>query len=215
MIYKHIVWDWNGTLLNDAEACSSSVNQMLKKRNMGSLTLEEYRDRIVFPVINLYYEAGFDMEKESFKILCDEYINSYIAMASVINIQDDALNVLKGFAKIGLTQHIVSASGFEILMKQIKYYNLSQYFTNILGQKDNQAESKVHLAKNLIERTNCNPREVLFIGDTIHDAEVSKEVGFDCFLVSNGHCSEWRLKDTGYPVFENLTSLYQSILIAR
>lgn len=211
MAYKHIVWDWNGTLLNDAEACTRAVAQMLEMRNMGSLTLEEYRDRIVFPVINLYYEAGFDMEKENFESICEEYINNYISQAALITIQQDAFKVLDQFQRKGLTQHIVSASGLDILMKQVEFYQLRPFFTHILGQKDNQGESKVHLARQLLELVDCDPKEVLFIGDTIHDDEVTKEAGFDCCLVANGHCSSARLVATGSPVYPNLTALYTEL----
>ena len=37
------------------------------------------------------------------------------------------------------------------------------------------------------------PREVLLVGDTIHDYEVSQEIGCDCLLVANGHQSYERL----------------------
>ena len=57
---------------------------------------------------------------------------------------------------------------------------------------------------------NCEPDEMLFIGDTIHDFEVAQEAGMRCCLVSNGHCSEERLKATGVPVYKNLTELYEN-----
>ncbi len=177
---------------------------------MGSLSLEEYRKRIVFPVINLYYEAGFDMEKESYEAICDEYIQNYLKNSDLIQIQKDAAEVLQGFQQLGIKQHIVSASGQEILLEQVKKCGLLSYFTHILGQKDNQAESKAHLGKKLVELTGCNPQEVLFIGDTVHDYDVACESGFDCRLVANGHCSRERLEATGVPVHENLTALFES-----
>ncbi len=211
MDYKHIVWDWNGTLLNDAEACAHAVAEMLEKREMGTLTLEEYRDRIVFPVINLYYIAGFDMEKEDFKSICDEYIENYLKCFPSLRIQNDARDILQKLKDKGLSQYIVSASGLDILLKQVRHYGLEEFFIHILGQKDNQGDSKVHLAQQLIALTQCRPEEVLFIGDTLHDDEVAKEAGFDCCLVANGHCSSERLVKTGSPVYENLTAMYEAL----
>ena len=41
--YKHIVWDWNGTLLDDAWLCVEVLNQMLSQRGQTAITLEFYR----------------------------------------------------------------------------------------------------------------------------------------------------------------------------
>lgn len=110
-----------------------------------------------------------------------------------------------------MSQHIVSASELGLLRRQVEHYGLMEYFTHILGQKDNQADSKVHLAMKFLDITHCCPEEVLFIGDTLHDHEVAGEAGFDCCLVANGHCSRSRLESTGAPVFDNLTVLYQTL----
>ncbi len=58
-----------------------------------------------------------------------------------------------------------------------------------------------------MDELHYGPHEVLFIGDTIHDHEVAKLIGADCVLVSNGHVSRERLKNTGAPVFEDLTGV--------
>lgn len=211
MKYKHIIWDWNGTLLNDAEACTEAVAQMLAKRNLGTLTLEEYQSKIVFPVINLYYDAGFDMEKEDYQSICDEFTQNYANLSPSIQIHSDVREVLQKIKDKGLSQYIVSASELETLLRQVEHYGLKGFFVHILGQKDNQGESKNHLAQKLVTLTQCRPEEVLFIGDTLHDHEVAAEAGFDCCLVANGHCSRERLKATGAPVYENLTALYQAV----
>ncbi|NLU53151.1 MAG: HAD family hydrolase [Clostridiaceae bacterium] len=211
MKYRHIVWDWNGTLLNDAEACTRAVSLILEKRNKGKVSVEEYREKLVFPAINMYYDSGITFENESYEDICNEYITNYINSSDLIDLHKDAGTVLENFRKRGLSQHIVSASGRDILYEQVEKYNLTQYFTHILGQENNMAESKVHLAEKLKHLIGCDPKEVLFIGDTLHDFEVAKEVGFDCRLVSNGHCSKSRLLTSGVPVYTNLTELYNDL----
>lgn len=211
MKFKHIVWDWNGTILNDADACAKAVNDMFEKRNLGKVTLEDYRKKIVFPVINLYQKSGFDLEKEDYQDICTEYIRNYLKYSAGITLHKDSVLVLDEFRKKGMIQHIVSASGNDILKKQVSCYGVEQYFTNILGQADNRADSKINLARKLVRLTGDKPDEMLFIGDTIHDFEVANEVGFRCALVSNGHCSEERLTATGAPVFASLSELYDHL----
>lgn len=210
MKIKHIVWDWNGTLLNDAVASAKAVDDVLNKRKLGRVPLELYRRKIMFPVINVYIESGLDLEKESYQEICDEYIETYLKEAANINLHSDAQFVLKILKDRGLAQHIVSASDSKILQDQINHYELNHFFDNILGQENNQADSKVSLARHLLTLVDVDAQHMLFIGDTIHDYEVAKEAGMQCVLVSNGHCDEQRLKNTGVPVYENLTSILES-----
>lgn len=210
MRLKHIVWDWNGTILNDTEASCKAVSDLFINRNLGSISIDMYRDKIVYPVINIYIEAGFDFNNETFQEVCDEYLENYLNNSHLISLHRDVQTVLKLFENKGLEQHIVSASDSGVLTQQIKDYGLGSYFVNILGQDNNRADSKIFLAEKLVSLVSCESNEMLFIGDTIHDFEVAQEAGMRCCLVSNGHCSEERLKATGVPVYKNLTELYES-----
>jgi phosphoglycolate phosphatase len=169
-----------------------------------------YKNKIVFPVIDLYHEAGFDFEKESFQDVCDEYLANYLDNSHLIGLHGDVVSILNKFKSKGLEQHIVSASDSGVLANQIEEYGIRSLFVNIFGQDNNRADSKAHLAKRLVGVVNCSPNQMLFIGDTIHDFEVAMEAGMNCCLVSNGHCSEERLKSTGVPVYRNLTELFEN-----
>ena len=69
MPYKHIIWDWNGTLLDDGWLFVDVMNTILKRRKMNTITLEKYREIFGFPVKNYYIKLGFDLEKEPFEDL--------------------------------------------------------------------------------------------------------------------------------------------------
>ena len=76
-LYKHIIWDWNGTLLDDAWLFVDIMNNVLKGRNMNTINLEKYRDIFGFPIENYYKRLGFDILKEPFEILGLEFIKEY------------------------------------------------------------------------------------------------------------------------------------------
>ena len=69
--YKYIVWDWNGTLLDDISASLASVNDMLIKRNMDIIDIVRYKECIGVPII-CFYEQVFDLEKEEYEDLLRE-----------------------------------------------------------------------------------------------------------------------------------------------
>ena len=54
--YTHIIWDWNGTLLDDAWLCVDVMNGMLRERRLPTRTLDQYKEVFDFPVRN-YYET--------------------------------------------------------------------------------------------------------------------------------------------------------------
>ena len=60
MKYKHIIWDWNGTLLDDTWLCVEGINNSLKKRSLQTITKEIYRKVFSFPVEDYYKRLGFD-----------------------------------------------------------------------------------------------------------------------------------------------------------
>ena len=84
---------------------------------------------------------------------------------------------------------------------------LRKYFDNIIGLDNIYAGSKTHLGLMLIEQLNLPGNEVLFIGDTLHDAEVAKAMGVDCVLISNGHQVKETLMVNYNLVFEDLKIL--------
>ena len=64
MKYKHIIWDWNGTLIDDRRFCIDIMNEVLKKRQMETMTEEWFLDNFCFPVKDYYLKLGFNFEKE-------------------------------------------------------------------------------------------------------------------------------------------------------
>jgi phosphoglycolate phosphatase len=66
--FDSIIWDWNGTLLNDVEVAINSINRLLYDRNLVPLTLERYLDVFTFPVQDYYEVIGFDLINEPFEI---------------------------------------------------------------------------------------------------------------------------------------------------
>ena len=75
--FKAIIWDYNGTLLNDLEIGIESINLMLSKRNLPLLTSESYREVFTFPVKDYYEKVGFDFEKENWDLTAQEFITNY------------------------------------------------------------------------------------------------------------------------------------------
>ena len=203
--YKCIIWDWNGTLLNDVPLNMRIVNTLLNERGVRSLESEEYyKSEFSFPIIDFYRKIGFDLENEDFTLIAREYARLFDEGYPEADIFPDAEKMLYLVKHSGKEQLIISASEQGYLLKQVEYFELSHYFTDILGVSDVLGSSKIERAKGWIKERGIDPSEVLFIGDTEHDFDTAKAIGCDCVLVARGHNSRERLEAMGCRVYSDL-----------
>lgn len=206
-MYKTIIWDWNGTLLNDIQISIDATNVLLSDRNLPLLTVERYRNIFGFPVIDYYAKLGFDFNKEPFAIPARQYTDLYHNVEKQARLFPDAEEILSLIKAKGYQQLVLSAMEDSKLKKMISKADISQYFDGIYGIKDDFAKEKVSLGKNVINALDIRPSECLMIGDTLHDAEVAEQCGFDCVLFSGGHVAKHRLEQKSYMVIDKLNHL--------
>ncbi|MBN2524106.1 MAG: HAD family hydrolase [Bacteroidales bacterium] len=202
-----IVWDWNGTLLNDAEVCLTTMNNMLQLRNLQTIDIGTYKEIFNFPVKEYYKKIGFDFQKESFEELSVEFMDAYTMNLSAAYIVNGAKEVL-GFLKSRKKENvIISAMKQDMLHRSIREKGIEYFFDDIKGIDDIYAASKTSIAIQYVRERGLSSGDILFIGDTIHDYEVASEIGSECILIADGHQSEDRLKATGATVIPALTAL--------
>ena len=207
--YKHIIWDWNGTLLDDGWLFVDIMNTILKRRKMNTITLEKYRDIFGFPVKNYYIKLGFDLEKEPFEESGMEFIRGYESRRYEAQLYPQVILLLSELQTIGISHSILSAQHQTLLDDLTQYYNIHDYFIKIIGLDNHYAHSKVENGIRWVNRLKLNPQEILLIGDTDHDFEVAETIGINCLLLSHGHHSPARLQKTGATVVQRLNDVFQ------
>ena len=208
MSYKYIAWDWNGTLIDDVQIGVDCMNIILEHHNYPQrLDVKRYREIFCFPVEEYYKSTGLDLEKHSFNELADLYIKSNDELIKNAKLVENAKKVLDELKKEGYSQLIISATEQGRLINQVQQYGIESYFDKVLGKSDYLATTKIDIAKNWLNDYNINPRDVLFVGDTLHDYEVAKSLDFDCVLISGGHQSEAILSKSGAEIFDDIKEI--------
>ena len=104
--YKHIIWDWNGTLLDDGWLFVDVMNSILKRRNMDTITLKKYREIFGFPVKNYYIKLGFDLDAEPFEKSGLEFIREYGKRRYEAQLYPEVIALLNELSNIGITHSI-------------------------------------------------------------------------------------------------------------
>ena len=202
---KYLVWDWNGTLLDDLQICIAIVDDMLTRRRLQPLaSLERYHEVFTFP-IKLYYEkAGFDFTKEPYEELAEEWTVLYDRLVRDCPLFPEAEKALDAVHALGVRQVIVSASRQDKLTDQVRRAGIYEKLEAVLGMGDLYGSGKEGLARQYFDRKGIAPEQVLFVGDTLHDAQVAKDMGCGCVLVARGHQSAETLKTANVPLLGDL-----------
>ena len=211
--YTHVIWDWNGTLLDDAEWCLSCINTLLKARSLQPIAdLRAYRDVFGFPVKDYYHRAGFNFDKEPFEIPAAEFIDLYHSDNSRFRLFNGAAEVLAAVNRMGLQQAILSASELSNLRSQICLFDIERYLDDIIGISNIYAESKVTAGQEYVARKGLDSSNTVLVGDTAHDHEVAQALGVHCILIANGHQHREVLLKCGVPVLGCITDIPEFIL---
>ena len=203
----HVIWDWNGTLLDDVSACVASINRMLAKRSLPQIDQRRYRDVFGFPVKNYYLTLGFNMAAEDWPGMAREFHDFYAEEARTSVLRDGVVDLLDRLRRRGTPMSVLSASERSILTNMLGARGIAGYFESICGLSDLYAHSKTELGRELMAGIAGAGADVVLAGDTTHDHEVACELGCRCVLVEGGHQSGPRLRRCGCPVVSGVPAL--------
>jgi len=190
---KNIIWDWNGTIVNDASVFVVVMNTVLSRRGLKKISLSDYKQNFCFPIKKYWRFLGFKFNDSSFDKMNKEFINLYKRKMLTPSLHSGIVDVLKLFKQVGLSQFVLSASESSLLKESVAHYNIRSYFLDVWGVNNLNALGKESLALDLIKEYGLDPKETLLIGDTEYDLSVALAVGCRVLLVSFGHFHKSRL----------------------
>ena len=209
---KHIIWDWNGTLIDDAWLFVEIMNGELKDRDLPLINIEDYRTIFTFPVKKYYEILGFNFEKENFKEVGYNFIQKFKARKFDANLFPESVQILDFASKLNIHQSVVSAQEHNLLNETINHYKIDSYFESISGIEHYYADNKIKLAQTVREKINCKNNQILIIGDSSHDFDVSQALGVECVLYSGGHYSKKRLQKNNCTIIDNHSELVNILI---
>lgn len=206
MDIKHIIWDWNGTLLDDTLAGLNAVNTMLTARGLPTIGLMRYRETFGFPVLDFYRSVGFRPDKEDWDSMADEFHCNFLA-DKTIRLHTRAVAALEHVRSAGIAQSVLSASEQSILDNMLSDYGLSHFFAHVCGVDNFYGHSKLEIGRTLLKAIDLPSGAILMVGDSLHDHEVARRLEIGCLLIAQGHQSRGRLLASAAPVLDDLSGL--------
>ena len=195
----YILWDWNGTLLDDTQAGLDTFNMMLARRGKNPISLSYYRDHFAFPVKPFYAEIGFDLPHEDWNAIAREYHETYATFKPHLN--RGTFSALESLKSKGIGQSIISALRQDLLEKETIAHGVAPFMEFIRGTDNLNGSSKLDRARELLtEIRRAHPTNAFaftLIGDSLHDGEVAAALGIACIYCAEGTHSFARLSADG------------------
>ncbi|MBQ7385845.1 MAG: HAD family hydrolase [Ruminococcus sp.] len=205
--YKVIIWDFNGTLIDDINAALASVNDMLTRRELPIISFEQYASYVDTPIIKFYEHIFDDLYSMDFGEIAVEFNEGYEKHLPDRAVMANAEEVLEYFNSKGKLQTVISATHIDKVNNRLTEFGLSGYFDKILAHNNLIAEDKTHLAVGYFEEKGISPSEAVVIGDCVADFKMAQTLGCDCILTTQGHQSRKEFAETNAVVIDSLAEL--------
>jgi phosphoglycolate phosphatase-like HAD superfamily hydrolase len=206
----HLVWDWNGTLLDDLTLVVDATNASLASVGGPRISVDEHRRDFCRP-ITAYYSLvlGRSVSADEFAILDRTFHNAYRSGLPDCRLAADALAAIGSWPG---SQSLLSMFYHRELVPVVSRYGLDPHLRRIDGLRDpvGGGSKEPHLRAHLDALALTGPDCVL-IGDSVDDAEAAAAVGARIVLYGGGITDEARLRATGVPV---AATLLQAVTMA-
>lgn len=205
---KTIIWDYNGTILDDVDLTYQVEQVMLKERSMKTYTMTEYKDMFCFPVIEYYYKMGYTFIDETYDAVSDEFTRLYDAGFDQCRLADGFTTLIEKAIEMGYRNIIVSAAKQDKLQAQCKTLGIAKYFDVISGTDDLYGGSKIEKANAVMKAYAIDPSQCMYIGDTDHDMDTAEAMGIQhVILTAQGHQSRHILEKKCANVVDSLKEI--------
>ena len=209
----HLVWDWNGTLLDDLDLVVTATNAALAVVDGPQITADEHRRDFHRPVSAYYaHVLGRPVDHEEFVVLDGIFHKTYLDGLAECRLTTDAVDAIGSWTG---TQSLLSMWFHDDLVPTVQRYGLAARLSRVDGLRAliGGGSKTPHLTAHL-NALGLAGGDCVLIGDSVDDAEAAAAVGARIVLYSGGFTDEPRLRATGLPVAATLTAAVEYALAA-
>jgi phosphoglycolate phosphatase len=202
--FTEIIWDWNGTLLNDRDISFAVEAELFPMYGVKPPTQQQRAELFCHPIETYYERIGFDLEKHSYAEISNVWLEIYERKSLEAKLFDGIHETLAAVHAEKKRQFILSAAPQTHLEVVTTTHKIDHYFQGVYGLSDALAASKIHRGHDLMHEQNIQKDKAILIGDTSHDFEVAEALGIEVLLIADGHNP-----------FEKLAKLHHRVLASR
>ncbi|MGY8684052.1 HAD family hydrolase [Bradyrhizobium sp. UFLA05-153] len=195
-----LVFDWNGTLLDDADALLQTTNAILKRFGRATIDMNTFRDHCDVPLSIFYRNLGMS---ESEVAATDRdgsaiFHDAYEPLASNVNLREGARTMLEIAREQAASSIIVSNHIVDPLRSQLQRLGINDYFDEVLAFESRATQyksmSKGERLRLYMQENDLKPPATFIIGDMPVEANIARDLGLISIAITGGFVSESRLR---------------------
>lgn len=214
MFYNTILFDFDYTLFDTSDGIVKCFNYALNKINKDMVNENLIKQTIGTPLSDAFIQICGRASQYQFNNFKFEYENAskrYMISYSTPNIYVDKL--LKFLKLNQIKTGIVTSKDRKAVTDIIKFYDLYKYIDIIVGEEDVKKLKPDKMPLQVaINKLNSKRNDVLYIGDSIIDAESAFNANVDFWCVLTGKTSAYDFYSSNYSVlhsFDSLKDIYE------
>ena len=192
-LYKSIIFDLDGTLMNTKSGILTCLACILEKN--GLPPVEKSREmKFIGPPMRQALKAEYGLSDDDAFEAAQEfralYAESYAMMARTYPAMKALLATLK---EQGCKLSVATYKREDVAKRLLKQHKLDGFFDVIKGSDFEGKLTKRSIVENAINAVNVSAKNTVIIGDSTGDGMAAKQVGADFIAVTYGfgfHCDK-------------------------
>jgi phosphoglycolate phosphatase-like HAD superfamily hydrolase len=202
---RHVVWDWNGTLLDDLPIVIKAVNRSISALGESPIDADDYRDHYTRPVRDFYDSLfGRVVDDDEWLILNTGFHDAYFHLAVNADLAPDAREAMDLVEALGWSQSLLSMSPQDWLSGIVKRLELTDRFERVDGLTAVTGGLKDVYLEAHLKAMGVEGSSVVVVGDTPDDVAAARHVGAEPILFHGGSHHMEELEAQGVPIAETL-----------
>lgn len=179
-MFKNLIFDWSGTLVDDMGPVIEATNAVLGKYGIAPYDREGFRRGFRLPYREFYEEIlpGVSLEE-----LEAHFRPAFDAAVSTVTVLPHAREKLEWARARGMRMFVLTSMDADAFVRQLHEFGMEDYFektyAGVLDKRD--------LIDNIIETHGLIREETAFVGDMTHDIETARHGGISSIAVLTGY----------------------------
>jgi len=179
-MFRNLIFDWSGTLVDDLGPVIEATNAVLEKYGIDALDREGFRRRFRLPYPEFYSEL---LPHVPLNELEAHFRPAFDAATTPVFVLPHAREKLDWCAALGIRSFVLTSMDTKAFERQMDEFGLRGHFeATYSGVLD-----KREVILQILETHRLNPAETAFIGDMTHDVETARHGGVSSIAVLTGY----------------------------
>lgn len=179
-MFKNLIFDWSGTLVDDMGPVIEATNAVLGKYGIAPYDREGFRRSFRLPYREFYAEVLPDISLEELE---QHFRPAFDSAKSLVTVLPHAREKLEWAKSRGLRMFVLTSMDAIAFARQLNEFRMQDFFEETYAGVLDKRE----LIDHIIETHRLSKDETAFVGDMTHDIETARHGGISSIAVLTGY----------------------------